>query len=740
MTDPRLHYEAEGAQLRAFQRSSMFARALIGPVYGGRKSCAVHEIVRRARLREVKQRVWRWLVVRPTRDELERYTLPCVRHWLPAAAVWDPKTKSLGLEYQLGDGVARLLELVFLAFDEAIDRKRLATAEAAGVWLDDARWLPEAVFDEALKIARRGYPAPIDGGSSWSGVICTSRMPSPGHWLIRRSTMLEDYWADLELFRQPGGRDSHAENQTALRRLGFSYHDLAARWPEDRVRVEIDAEMGSSAAETAVEADRQAARDGFARYISVVAPDIVPATHHLLLIKTLEAVARGEKKRVMFFLPPGAAKSTYASVLFPPWYMGRNPGNSIILASHARELAERFGRRARNTVASAPYRDIWGFGLAADSGAAGRWENERGGEFYAVGVDGSVTGRRADLGVIDDPVKGRAEADSPAVRKQTWEWYLSDFWTRLKPGGSILYIGTRWHDDDLAGRLIAEMKAGGEQWEIVSVPAIAGENDPVGRQPGERLWADWFTQEMFDNARRDARNWSALYQQQPMPESGDYFKLDWLRYYETAPRREELKTYGASDYAVTSQGGDYTVHIVVGVDPNDDIYLLDLWRGQEASNVWVEAALDLMERWKTLQWAEERGQIEKGVGPFLVKRSLERKIFNYRKQYSSAHDKSVRAQPMRGRMAMGKVYLPRRAPWIDQFVQELLRFPAGVNDDCVDTFGLIGRMLDELVPGVKPKASTPPGSMESLTLDQAFELTGPGKRYGYRGTGGYARL
>ena len=557
-------------------------------------------------------------------------------------------------------------------------------------------------------------------------------MPGPGHWLVGRSQMAaEGAGRDLELFRQPGGRSTQAENLAALKAAGVSYEALAALWPPDRVRVEIDAELGASAEETALEADRDAARNEMVRFVGVVSPDIEPAAHHRLLIGTLERVARGELKRVMFFLPPGAAKSTYASVLFPPWYMGRNPTHSVILASHMRELAERFGRRVRNITASAPYRDVFGFGLAPDSGAAGRWENQRGGEFYAVGVDSSVTGRRADLGIIDDPVKGRGEADSPTVRQHTWDWYKADFWTRLKPNAALLYIGTRWHDDDLAGRLIEEMKAGGEEWEIISLPAIAKDGDPLGRAPGERLWPEWFTDEMFETARRDTRNWSALYQQEPMPESGDFFKAEWIRYYDRAPPREELRTYGASDYAVTSEGGDYTVHLVAGVDPDDDIYLLDLWRGQTASDQWIETLLDLMERWKTLEWAEEVGQIRKGVGPFIVKRQRERRIYNYRKQFStSGGDKAVRAQPIRGRMAMGKVYFPARAPWTAELVNEMLRFPAGTHDDQVDALALVGRMLGELVAGTKPPKKEPLSGIEALTLDQAYKLTGPGARWG----------
>lgn len=470
---------------------------------------------------------------------------------------------------------------------------------------------------------------------------------------------------------------------------------------------------------------RRQARDSLVRFIEVVTPDIVPARHHRLIIERLEAVEHGDIPRLMIFCPPGAAKSTYASILFPPWFLGRNPERSIIGASHSGELAERFGRHVRNLVGSTDFRRVFGFGLSGDSAAAGRWETERGGEYYAVGVDASVTGRRADLGIIDDPVKGRAEADSQTIRDRTWDWYRSDFWPRLKPGGRIVFIATRWHEDDLAGRLLAEQSSGGERWEVLSLPAEAKVGDPLGRTPGAPLWPEWFRPEMFAEAKRDVRNWSALYQQEPTPESGYYFKSEWIRWYDTMPANETLRTYGASDYAVTAQGGDWTVHGVVGVDPHDDIYVLDLWRDQAASDVWVEAFLDLMQRWRPLMWAEEQGQIIRSLGPFIEKRQMERRLFfTYRKQFSSAHDKPTRAQSIRGRMAMGKVYFPKRAPWAADLVSELLRFPAGKNDDQVDVLSLIGRMLDDLIPGTAPKAEEAPiRGLNELTWDEVIDLS-----------------
>ena len=184
-----------------------------------------------------------------------------------------------------------------------------------------------------------------------------------------------------------------------------------------------------------------------------------PVRHHRFVNSKLEAVERGEIKRLMLFEPPGHAKSTYASICLPAWYLGRNPDHSVIAASHTATLVERFGRKVRNQFNSPdwPFPDV---ALAADLRAAGQWETTEGGDYFAVGVGGAVTGRRADLGIIDDPIKGRKDADSITVRENLWDWYRADFHTRLKPDAAIILIQTRWHEDDLAntnGEIIAAL-------------------------------------------------------------------------------------------------------------------------------------------------------------------------------------------------------------------------------------------------------------------------------------------
>src|SRR5262252_1197288 len=274
-----------------------------------------------------------------------------------------------------------------------------------------------------------------------------------------------------------------------------------------------------------------------------------PAAHHRLLMSKLVRVARGTCPRLMVFMPPGSAKSTYGSILFPAWYLARHSNHAILAASHTVELAEKWGRRVRNSIEE--YGPTLGLSIAPDNAAAGRWALTQGGEYYAAGVGVGIAGFRADLALIDDPVRSREDADSALVREKTWDWFKSDLSTRLKPGGRIVLIQTRWHEDDLAGRLLLDMRKGGDAWDVLSLPAIADEGDVLGREPGAVLWDDAYGYGDFlrhEQRTQSARNWSALYQQSPAPEEGNQFKDEWLRPYTTHPALETLAVYGGSDY------------------------------------------------------------------------------------------------------------------------------------------------------------------------------------------------
>lgn len=429
-----------------------------------------------------------------------------------------------------------------------------------------------------------------------------------------------------------------------------------------------------------------------------------PAKHHRLLIEALEAVARGEEQRLAVFMPPGSAKSTYASVLFAAWLIAQQNVN-VLAASHTTELAEKWGRRVRNLIAE--HSLVLNANLAEDSQAAGRWALQSGAEYYAAGVNTGIAGFRAKYGLIDDPIRSRQDADSELIRDRIWDWYINDFRTRLVPGSREILIQTRWHEDDLAGRALNHSK-----WHTIELPAEAVEDDPLGRKPGEWLWTEGdygYGQQLKELKKTTpARTWSALYQQRPAPEEGDYFKSDWLRPYDKEPDRKQLRVYGGSDYAVTADGGDYTVHVVVGLDPEGRMYLLDLWRRQASSEQWIEAFCDLVLKWKPIGWAEEQGQIKAGVGPFLDRRIRERRAFVARDAFPTRGDKAVRAQSIRGRMALDGLYVPHHAAWYPALRSELLSFPAGKHDDQVDALGLVGQLIDKMLSGVKPAQPAKP--------------------------------
>lgn len=451
----------------------------------------------------------------------------------------------------------------------------------------------------------------------------------------------------------------------------------------------------------------------FSRLISYAAyqwPGYRDAPHHRLIARHLEAVERGEIKRLMITMPPRHGKSMLASEFFPAWYIGRNPDHYVVTATYAQELADDFGRKVKNQIEDASYQAIFpGVALADDSKSAkrfhidgnlGGYEHSTGqrGAFYAVGVGGPLTGRGAHLLLIDDPVKNREDAESEIIRKKTKDWYTSTAYTRLMPGGRIVIIQTRWHEDDLAGWLQTEHEH--EGWVILNLPAIS--------DAGVALWPEQYDIPALEKIRRalPPRDWSALYQQTPSPETGDYFRRDWIRTVTTLPPRSSLNIYGASDYAVTSDGGDYTVHVIIGIDPEGRLYLLDLWRKQAASDEWIEAFCDLVLKWKPIGWAEETGQIKAGVGPFLERRQRERKSYVHREAFPTRGDKAVRAQSIRGRMSLDGLYVAADAPFLSEFIRELMSFPVGVHDDQVDALGLVGQLLDKMF---SPSEAEEPG-------------------------------
>jgi len=436
----------------------------------------------------------------------------------------------------------------------------------------------------------------------------------------------------------------------------------------------------------------------------------------MLICDACDKIIDGELDRLMVLMPPGSAKSTYGTVRFPAYYLGRKGSHGVITASYNDRLATRFGRKVRNLIREDGYKRTFpDTVLAADSQAKGEWETSDGGFYFATGIGGGVTGRRADLGVIDDPIKGRKDADSQLIRDNAWDWYVDDFRTRLKPGGAIVIIQTRWHQDDLAGRILPDDWDGqsgwvtakdGEKWYVICLPAKAGQGDILGREPGEWLWTDWFSPEWWEQTERtarqkDVRTWNSLYQQTPTDEQGTFFRREWFPRFNLGEQPKHTNKYLSSDFAVTEGDGDFTEFGVCELDPTDDLWLTDWWYGQESADTWIEAELDLIKRHRPLMALGETGAIRRSVEPFLKKRSRERRIYARFEWITRTGDKPSMARAIQARAAQGKVHIPN-TPWGDRLLEQLVSFPAGKHDDAVDVLALMGMALDGMVAGVEP--------------------------------------
>ena len=410
-----------------------------------------------------------------------------------------------------------------------------------------------------------------------------------------------------------------------------------------------------------------------------------PAAHHRLILAELEALARGENDRLILLLPPGSAKSTYASVVFPAWWLAHNPRANIIAASHTAALAQHFGRRARNLAREHQRR--LGFALALDQRAATDWMTTTGGSYYAVGVRGPITGRRADLILIDDPVKSHAEADSPAARAHLWQWYQSDLVSRLKPGGKIVLIMTRWHEDDLGGRLIAEASLGGDRWRVLRLPALAESNDPLGRAPGAALWPEWENAEAIARKRRivGERAFAALYQQQPRPAEGLLFRPETITRLDAAPAQYRARVRAWDLAATEARPGhdpDWTVGLRLLKDDAgrfiiDDVVRLRGGPHEVEQAIFSCAARDGRET--TILLPQDPGQAGRAQISYLT-----RKLAGYHVIASpETGAKTTRAAPVASQAQAGNLAIVN-APFLRPLLEELRDFPAGSKDDQVD--------------------------------------------------------
>ena len=434
-----------------------------------------------------------------------------------------------------------------------------------------------------------------------------------------------------------------------------------------------------------------------------------PQRFHRVIGAALEEVERGDYRRLMINVGPRFGKTTLASAMFPAWYIGRHPERSIIVATYNEHYSWDLGRRIRDIMATPQYRQVFpDVEIKVGASAVNRVQTTRDGVVFSVGRGSSITGRGGNCILLDDPIKDRSEADSALVREKLWQWWLQVLRTRLMDAtGTIVIIQTRWTEDDLVGRLIDPMNPyynadEAKIWRKIDLPALAEDNDILGRQPGEPLWPERFSKEYLEEIRNsDPRGFAALYQGRPAPREGAFFRaIDLVPYnrMDDMPAFHKMRFYAASDHAVSvEKNADKSCLMVVGVDERDHIWIMPdiVWMRLD-SQAAVEGMIALMKKYKPQFWWAEAGAITKSIGPFLRKRMVEKQVFCAIDPITPAVDKQQRAQAIQARSAMHMVHFPIWTRWWVEAQDQILKFPHGAKDDFVDALSLIGLGLAKM--------------------------------------------
>jgi predicted phage terminase large subunit-like protein len=442
------------------------------------------------------------------------------------------------------------------------------------------------------------------------------------------------------------------------------------------------------------------------------------------------------EERLMIFCPPRFGKSLMASNYFPSWILGHHPDWEIIASSYNVGLPMGFSRKIRARIRDPIYRAMFAkTALDPESQSVEAWHTTGGGGYVAAGTGGGITGKGAHVLILDDLLKDDTEADSETIRESVWDWVGSTAYTRLSPGGGLLLIMTRWHDADPAGKFLtqeAELKKAGvpkeelENWEVVSYPAIADNDEyllpdhrivdfavegaKLLRKKGDPLHPDRFPLRSLLKKKRtlQPRHWSALYQQKPTPDEGLFIKKDYVRYY---PMPMDFSGGGfvnilAGDLAISKHDtANFTVLGVGTLDWNGDLWMREVIRGRLDTFEIVEALVKLWKRWNCQLCGIEQGTIYQAIKPVLERHQRsENVILNFDEELKPVTDKIIRARPLQGWMQNGRVHYPSGQPWVETGIQELLRFPGGLNDDFVDMMAWMVRMAARMpLPRVPAK-------------------------------------
>ena len=431
---------------------------------------------------------------------------------------------------------------------------------------------------------------------------------------------------------------------------------------------------------------REEAQESFGKFVKVMWPGFIDGRHHKVMAAKFEQIAKGTVKRLIINMPPRHTKSEFASFLLPSWFLGLYPGKKVIQCSNTSELAVGFGRKVRNLVDSQPYGEIFpNVNLRADSKAAGRWATNGNGEYFAIGVGGTVTGKGADLLIIDDPhseQEAKLALSNPEVFDQVYEWYTSGPRQRLQPGGAIVIVMTRWSKLDLTGQIVSQMnkEEGGDQWEVVEFPAI--------KENGEALWPEfWDVNELLaKKAALDIRYWNAQYMQNPVSEEGALIKREWWQIWdqETPPQCEfTIMSLDAAQEA--NNRSDYNALTVWGVFFNEKTnnYAIILLNAIKKRLEYPDLKALVLEEYK--QWEPDSFMVEKKSSGSVLYQEMRRMGIPVQEfTPGKGQDKISRVNAVSSLFHGGVVFAPERR-WAKDVIEECNDFPSGVNDDLVDS-------------------------------------------------------
>ena len=422
-----------------------------------------------------------------------------------------------------------------------------------------------------------------------------------------------------------------------------------------------------------------AIKNDFMSFVKYVWPDFIEGSHHKIMSEKFNKVATGQLKRVIINMAPRHTKSEFSSYLLPSWMIGKNPKLKIIQATHTTELAVRFGRKAKNLIDSQEYQKIFQTKLREDSKAAGRWETNEGGEYFAAGVGGSITGRGADLLIIDDPHSEQDALNTNALER-TWEWYTSGPRQRLQPGGVIVVVMTRWNTKDLTGRLInAQKETKADQWEVIEFPAILPNDKP--------LWPEYWKLEELEGVKASLAigKWNAQYQQNPTAEEGSIIKREWWQLWDKdlPPLYHVIQSYDTA--FLKKETADYSAITTWGVfypseDSGPNLILLDVVKDRFEFPELRRVALEQYNYWKPESVIVEGKASGMPLTFELRKQGIP--VINYTP--SRGNDKHARVNAVAPLFESGQIWATDDK-FSEEVIEECAAFPYGDHDDLVDS-------------------------------------------------------